>query len=101
MTGVFVPAGTPKPIVDLLQKEIAAIVNAPDMKARLLEAGVEAEGNSQADFAAYVRAEVAKWRKVIEDAESRRSIARDLATASPRSRPGARACPRARSRCRR
>jgi tripartite-type tricarboxylate transporter receptor subunit TctC len=68
MTGVFLPAGTPKPIVDLLQKEIAAIVNAPDMKARLLEVGVEAEGNSQADFAAYVRAEVAKWRKVIEDA---------------------------------
>jgi tripartite-type tricarboxylate transporter receptor subunit TctC len=68
MTGVFVPAGTPKPIVDLLQKEIAAVVNSPDMKARLLEAGVEAEGNTQADFAAYVRAEVAKWRKVIEDA---------------------------------
>ncbi len=68
MTGVFVPAGTPKPIVELLQREIAAIVNAPDMKARLLEAGVEAEGNSLADFAAYVRAEVAKWRKVIEDA---------------------------------
>jgi len=68
MTGVFVPAGTPKPIVDLLQKEIAAVVNSPDIKARLLEAGVEAEGNSQADFAAYVRAEVAKWRKVIQDA---------------------------------
>jgi len=68
MTGVFVPAGTPKPIVDLLQKEIAAVVNSPDIKKRLLEAGVEAEGNSQADFAAYVRAEVAKWRKVIEDA---------------------------------
>jgi tripartite-type tricarboxylate transporter receptor subunit TctC len=68
MTGVFVPAGTPKPIVDLLQREFAAAVNAPDMKARLLEVGVEAEGNSQADFAAYVRAEVAKWRRVIEDA---------------------------------
>lgn len=68
MTGVFVPAGTPKPIVDLLQKEIAAVVNAPDIKQRLLEAGVEAEGNAQADFATYVRAEVAKWRKVIDDA---------------------------------
>src|SRR5439155_25281913 len=33
MTGVFVPAGTPKPIVDLLQKEISAIVNAPDINA--------------------------------------------------------------------
>ena len=69
MTGVFVPAGTPKPIVDLLQKEISAIVNAPDIKARLSELGVEAEGDSSADFAAYVKAEIAKWKKVIEDAK--------------------------------
>ena len=69
MTGVFVPAGTPKPIVDQLQKEISAIVNAPDIKARLLELGVEAEGNSSADFAAYVKADIAKWKKVIEDAK--------------------------------
>jgi tripartite-type tricarboxylate transporter receptor subunit TctC len=69
MTGVFVPAGTPKPIVDLLQKEISAVVNAPDIKARLLELGVIAEGNSSAEFAAYVKAEIAKWKKVIEDAK--------------------------------
>jgi tripartite-type tricarboxylate transporter receptor subunit TctC len=68
MTGVFVPAGTPKPIVDLLQKEIAAIVNMPDIKAKLLAVGVEAEGNSQAEFAAYVKEEVAKWRRVISEA---------------------------------
>lgn len=69
MTGVFVPAGTPKPIVDLLQKEISTIVNSPDVKARLLELGVEAEGNSSTDFAAYVKAEIAKWKKVIDDAK--------------------------------
>jgi tripartite-type tricarboxylate transporter receptor subunit TctC len=69
MTGVFVPAGTPKPVVDLLQKEISAIVNTPDIKARLLELGVEAEGNSSADFAAHVKTEIAKWKKVIEDAK--------------------------------
>jgi len=69
MTGVFVPAGTPAPIVELLQREFATVVNSPDVKARLLEAGVEAEGNSQADFAAYNKAEVAKWKKVIEDAK--------------------------------
>jgi tripartite-type tricarboxylate transporter receptor subunit TctC len=69
MTGVFVPAGTPKPIVDLLQREIATIVNLPDVKAKLLAAGVEAEGNSSADFAVYIKAEVAKWKKVIEDAK--------------------------------
>jgi tripartite-type tricarboxylate transporter receptor subunit TctC len=69
MTGVFVPAGTPKAVVDLLQKEIAAIVNSDDIKARLLAAGIEPSGNSQAEFAAYVKAEVAKWKKVIEDAK--------------------------------
>ncbi len=69
MTGVFVPAGTPRPIVDLLQKEISAIVNRSDIKARLLELGVEAEGDSSASFAAYVKADIAKWKKVIEDAK--------------------------------
>ena len=53
MTGVFVPAGTPKPIVDLLQKEISTIVNTPDIKARLLELGVVPEGATSADCAAY------------------------------------------------
>jgi tripartite-type tricarboxylate transporter receptor subunit TctC len=69
MTGVFVPAGTPKAIVDRLQQEISAIVNTPDMKARLLQLGVEAEGDSSASFAVYVKADVAKWKKVIEDAK--------------------------------
>jgi len=66
MTGVFVPAGTPTPIVELLQKEIAAIVRLPDIRSLLLENGVVPEGDSSADFAAYVKAEIAKWKKVIE-----------------------------------
>jgi tripartite-type tricarboxylate transporter receptor subunit TctC len=69
MTGVFVPAGTPKAVVELLQREISTIVNMPDIKSRLLELGVEAEGDSSADFDKYVKAEVAKWRKVIADAK--------------------------------
>jgi tripartite-type tricarboxylate transporter receptor subunit TctC len=69
MTGVFVPAGTPKEIVALLQREISAIVNAPDIKERLLQLGVEAEGDSSEAFAAYVNDEVAKWKKVITDAK--------------------------------
>jgi tripartite-type tricarboxylate transporter receptor subunit TctC len=69
MTGVFVPAGTPKPIVELLQKEISTIVSSPDIKARLLELGVVPGGETSADFTAYVKAEVAKWKKVIADAK--------------------------------
>ena len=69
MTGVFVPAGTPKAIVDLLQREISAIVNTPDIKERLLSLGVEAEGDSSEHFSAYVKDEVVKWKKVITDAK--------------------------------
>jgi tripartite-type tricarboxylate transporter receptor subunit TctC len=66
MAGLFVPAGTPQPIIDLLQKETAAIVRMPDVKKRLLDAATMPDGNSSADFAAYVRNEIAKWKKVIE-----------------------------------
>jgi tripartite-type tricarboxylate transporter receptor subunit TctC len=66
MTGVFVPAGTPQPVVELLQKEIAKIVQMPDVKTRLLDFGIVPQGDSSADFAAYVRDEIAKWKRVIE-----------------------------------
>ena len=46
MTGVFVPAGTPKEIVDKLQQEISAIVKSPEISARLLELGIVPEGDS-------------------------------------------------------
>ena len=66
MTGVFVPAGTPKPIVDLLQKEISEIVKSADIKPKLLEMGVVPEGDSPEHFAAYVKADIAKWKRIIE-----------------------------------
>lgn len=69
MTGVFVPAGTPKAIVDLLQKNISEIVNSPDIAKRLLELGIVPEGDSPASFAAYVKEDIAKWKKVIEEAK--------------------------------
>jgi tripartite-type tricarboxylate transporter receptor subunit TctC len=69
MQGVLVPAGTPPPIVDLLQSEIARIVALPDVKDKLLVQGLEPSGMSQAEFAAYIKADIAKWKKVIEDAK--------------------------------
>jgi tripartite-type tricarboxylate transporter receptor subunit TctC len=66
IAGVFVPAGTPQPIVDLLQKEIATIVQMPDIKQRLLEVATIPDGDSSTDFAAYVKDEIAKWKRVIE-----------------------------------
>jgi tripartite-type tricarboxylate transporter receptor subunit TctC len=66
MAGVFAPSRTPQPIVDSLQKEIATIVHMPDVKQRLLEVATIPDGDSSADFAAYVKEEIAKWKRVIE-----------------------------------
>jgi tripartite-type tricarboxylate transporter receptor subunit TctC len=66
MVGVLAPAGTPAPVVDLLQREIAAIVNLPDVNARLLDVAMIPDGGSSAEFAAYVKSEIAKWKRVIE-----------------------------------
>ena len=69
MQGVLVPAGTPKPIVDLLQSEIARVVNLPDVRDKMLAMGLEPDGMSSAEFAVYIKADVAKWKKVIADAK--------------------------------
>jgi tripartite-type tricarboxylate transporter receptor subunit TctC len=69
MQGVLLPAGTPKPIVDLLQAEIARIVHVPEVKDKLLAIGLEPDGMSQTAFAAYIKADIAKWKKVIADAK--------------------------------
>jgi len=69
MTGVFSPAATPKEIIDLLQREISRVVTTPEIKAQLLELGVVPGGETSAEFADYVKAEVIKWRKVIVAAQ--------------------------------
>ena len=66
--GVFAPAGTPKAVVDRLDKEIASIVAMPDVKEKLRNLGVEPDGRSSERFAEFQRAEIAKWSKVIKDA---------------------------------
>ena len=66
MAGVFVPAETPQPIVGLLQSQIAAIVRLPEVRERLLEVATIPDGDSSAEFAAYVKTEITKWKRVIE-----------------------------------
>lgn len=68
MQGVLVPAGTPKEIVDLLHREIAAILASPDVREKISALGFEPSGISPAEFDAYIKAEIAKWRRVIEKA---------------------------------
>jgi tripartite-type tricarboxylate transporter receptor subunit TctC len=66
--GVLVPATTPKEIVNRLHGEIVKIVADPEVKRRLAVVGFEAVGSTPAEFDARVKAEIAKWAKVIRDA---------------------------------
>jgi tripartite-type tricarboxylate transporter receptor subunit TctC len=61
------PAGTPKAIVDRLNKEISAIVESPEMKKKLQEQGVDADAMTPEALGTLFRSETAKWGKVIRD----------------------------------
>jgi tripartite-type tricarboxylate transporter receptor subunit TctC len=67
--GLFAPAGTPKEIVAKLQSEVARIVREPDIRERIAALGGEPVGNKPEEFAAIVKGDVAKWRKVVKDAQ--------------------------------
>lgn len=71
MQGVLVPAATPRPVVDLLGREIKAIVAKPDIKERFAVLGLEAVASSPEEFATQIRREIAKWGKVIHDGNIR------------------------------
>ena len=68
MQAVLVPAGTPRAIVDFLYREIKAIVGLPDVKERFAVLGLDPVTNTPEEFAAQIRKEIAKWAKVIHDA---------------------------------
>jgi tripartite-type tricarboxylate transporter receptor subunit TctC len=71
LQAVLVPAGTPPPVVDLLFREIKAIVALPDMRERFAALGLDPVANTPDEFAAQIRREIAKWGKVIRDANIR------------------------------
>jgi tripartite-type tricarboxylate transporter receptor subunit TctC len=66
--GVQVPAGTPRDIVSLLQREIVAITALPDMKHLLSALGFDPVGSTGEEFSAQMRLEMEKWAKVIRAA---------------------------------
>lgn len=69
MQGIFVAAGTPKEIVDLLNREIVKVMALPDVKAKCAQLGFDVVANTPAEFAAYIKTDVAKWAGVIKEAK--------------------------------
>jgi tripartite-type tricarboxylate transporter receptor subunit TctC len=71
LTGVVVPAGTPRGIIDLLNREIANAFAQPEVKKRLAELGFQPVANTPDEYAAYIGAEIPKWGKVVSAAHIR------------------------------
>jgi tripartite-type tricarboxylate transporter receptor subunit TctC len=65
---IFAPAGTPKPIVQRLNSEIARILKSPEVKARLDTLAVEPDGGPPDSLANFQKAEIARWAKVVKEA---------------------------------
>ncbi|MGZ8267524.1 MAG: tripartite tricarboxylate transporter substrate binding protein, partial [Burkholderiales bacterium] len=66
--GIFAPAKTPKPVIDRLNAEIHKAMASPEMKKLYTEFGAEPSPTTPEAFTAMVKKEIAKWSKVVKDA---------------------------------
>jgi tripartite-type tricarboxylate transporter receptor subunit TctC len=71
LTGLVLPAGTPREIVERLHREIVRIGALPEVQERLATLGFNPVLNAPDEFAARIRDEMAKWGKVVRDAKLR------------------------------
>ena len=66
--GISAPAGTPRPIVDLLAREFARAIQQPEVKDKLAALGQEVNGSTGDAFTRMVRADVTLWAKIVKAA---------------------------------
>ena len=62
--GIFAPAGTPRAVIDVLHRELVKAYNAPEIKAQVEATGSYVAADTPEEFAAFIRAEVAKYGKI-------------------------------------
>jgi tripartite-type tricarboxylate transporter receptor subunit TctC len=67
--GILLPTGTPRPVVDLLHMAIAKALALADVRERLAKLGFEPIGSTPDEFGLWIKAEVAKWAKVMREAK--------------------------------
>lgn len=65
--GIVAPARTPDAILDKLNAEIVRMLKHPDVRERLNTLAFTPVGNSRADYAAFIKSEIAKWGKAVKD----------------------------------
>ena len=66
--GILAPAKTPRPIVERLQHDIAAVLKDPDVQARYAVLGNEPVGNTPDEYAAQIKADLAQWGEIVKRA---------------------------------
>ena len=66
--GILAPAGTPRPVIERLNREIVRVVRSPEFLHVLAGEGATPVGNTPAEFDAIIRADVKKWAKIVKDA---------------------------------
>ena len=69
--GLVTPAGTPKEVVDKLNREVGKILAQADVKEKLSAQGIEPSATTPAEFAALIKTDLARWDKVIRDSGAR------------------------------
>ena len=69
--GILAPANTPRAIVERLQADIAAVLQTPEVKERYAVLGIDPVGNKPDEFAAQIRADLARWAPVVKQANIR------------------------------
>jgi tripartite-type tricarboxylate transporter receptor subunit TctC len=67
--GLVAPAGTPQPVVDRIHREVAKVLEEPDIKERFKGWGLDIIGNTPAEFSNFLRRDIAQWTKVISNAK--------------------------------
>jgi tripartite-type tricarboxylate transporter receptor subunit TctC len=67
-SGILLPAGTPKPIAETLQRAIAKTMLLTEVKDRLVTMGFDPVGSTSEEFATHISAESEKWRRVVREA---------------------------------
>jgi tripartite-type tricarboxylate transporter receptor subunit TctC len=66
--GILTPSGTPRPIVDRLNRELIAVMSSADMKDKLAKQGTDVRTSTPDEFGAFIKSEIAKWGDVIHKA---------------------------------
>jgi tripartite-type tricarboxylate transporter receptor subunit TctC len=65
--GFLAPAQTPRPVVERLNREMVKVLGMPDVKEKLLAQGAEVVGNSPQEFAAVIRTDLERWKKLVAE----------------------------------